>query len=126
MAKKNQSINTIGNILWLLFGGFFLSICWYFLGLILCITIIGIPCGSQCFKLGELSFSPFGKDVEINFSAHPFLNIIWAILFGWELALGYIAAGFINCITIVGIPFGIQSFKLAILALFPFGTKLSY
>lgn len=125
MAKKNKSLNMIGNIIWLLFGGFILAVCWCILGIIFYITIIGIPCGHQCFKICELSFSPFGKDVDINFSAHPILNIIWAIFFGWELALCYIVAGIINCLTIVGIPFGIQSFKLAILALSPFGTKLS-
>ncbi len=123
--KKNNNLNVICNIIWLILGGLVVSICWLFAGIFFCITIIGIPLGKQCFKIMELSFSPFGRNVLTNFNKHPIINLIWAILLGWEMAIGYVLAGIANCLTIVGIPIGLQSFKLAILALFPFGARLN-
>ena len=117
-------MKTIGNILWFLFIGIGAALSWFFLGLLLCITVIGIPFGKQCFKMASLSLFPFGKTVNSNFGSHPIANIIWAVLFGWELALGYLFAGVIFCITIIGIPSGIQCFKIMKLAFFPFGAKV--
>ncbi len=114
----------IANILWFIFGGFFLGLAWCFLGLLLCITIIGIPFGKQCFKAAKLTFFPFGKKVDWNVAKHPIANVLWVILFGWEMALGYFFFGIANCITIIGIPNGIQAFKMMKLALFPFGAKV--
>ncbi len=114
----------IGNIIWLIVGGFFLAASWFVLGVLLCITIVGIPFGLQCLKFARLSLAPFGKDVRVRFFSHPIVNTIWVIFFGWEMALAYIAAGIANCITIVGIPFGLQAFKFAKLALFPFGADI--
>ena len=114
----------IGNILWFIFTGIWTAIAFFILGIIWCITIIGIPFGKQCFKLAGLALFPFGKTVDSNFASHPIANVIWIILFGWSLALGYLIAGVIWCITILGIPFGKQCFKLARLSLIPFGAKV--
>lgn len=125
MAKNKSSCLTVfGNIIWLIFGGLITSFGWLLVGTILCITIIGIPFGKQCFKFAALSLTPFGKEVNTNFGKHPVMNIIWLILFGWEMFLGYIASGLVLCVTIIGIPFGVQIFKLSVLALFPFGAKI--
>lgn len=112
----------VGNIIWFILIGIWSWIGWVLIGLIFCITIIGIPFGMQCFKIAKLSVLPFGKDVDINFDAHPIANILWLIIFGWGFALGYLISALVYCITIIGIPFGIQSFKLAKLSLLPFGA----
>jgi uncharacterized membrane protein YccF (DUF307 family) len=114
----------LGNILWLVLGGLADALSWLLLGLILCITIIGIPFGKQCFKFAELTLSPFGKDVDTRFSAHPLANLLWLILVGWIMAITNFVTGILLCITIIGIPFGLQWFKLAQLSLFPFGAKI--
>lgn len=114
----------IGNILWFILGGVITGLTWCLLGLLLCITVVGIPFGLQCFKAANLSFAPFGKDVHIDFAEHPIANILWVILVGWEMALAYLAYGVIFCITIVGIPLGLQMFKFMKLALFPFGADI--
>ena len=116
--------NAIANIIWFIFGGLILGAVWLLLGLVLCITIIGIPFGLQCFKAAKLTVMPFGKKVDVNFSEHPVANILWAIIAGWEMALGYLFAGILCCITIVGIPLGLQAFKMTKLALLPFGAKV--
>ena len=115
----------LGNIIWVLFGGLFMALGYVISGLILMITIIGIPFGLQTFKLARLTLWPFGTIVKSDFSKHPIANIIWLILGGLELALGYAIAGIIFYITIIGIPFGKQCFKLAQLALFPFGANVA-
>jgi len=117
-------LRLLGNIIWFIFGGFIASILWVILGILLAITIIGIPFASQCFKFAELVLTPFGKDAELNIDKHPIANILWAILIGWEMALGYIAIAAFFAITIIGIPFALQWIKLAKLALFPFGAKI--
>lgn len=117
-------IKIISNILWILLGGIWLALLWAISGIILCVTIVGIPFGVQCFKAAKLSFSPYGKKVNLNFHAHPIANVIWAILGGWEMALAHLVIGIINCITIIGISRGIQCFKIMKLAFFPFGAKV--
>ena len=117
-------MRTLGNIIWFIFGGLFLGLSWALLGLLLYITIIGIPFGSQCFKAAKLTFAPFGKKVTTNFHAHPIANILWAVLVGWEMALSYLVSGLVCCITVIGIPLGIQAFKLSALALIPFGATV--
>ena len=118
-------MKTIGNILWFLFTGLFSALSWFFLGLLWCITIIGIPFGKQCFKLAGLSLFPFGKTVKSDFGKHPIANIIWLVFGGLELAIGFVFAGVLWCINIVGIPFGKQCFKLAALAAVPFGASVN-
>lgn len=115
----------LGNILWFLFGGFLSGLSWCLVGCLWCITIVGIPVGKQCFKLATLSFFPFGKEVDYGGGAGSFLlNILWLVISGLPLALEHLMFGVILCITIVGIPFGLQHFKLAKLALMPFGTRI--
>ncbi len=114
----------IGNILWFILGGVWLGLSWALLGALLCITVIGIPFGMQCFKAATLTFAPFGKTVDTKFDAHPIANVLWAIFVGWEMALGYLIAGIGSCITLIGIPFGLQAFKMMKLAFLPFGAKI--
>lgn len=113
----------LGNVIWFLFGGLVSGLSWLFAGLIWCITIVGIPVGVQCFKLAGLSFFPFEKEVAYGGGAGSFLlNLLWILFTGWALAVEHVAFGVIFCITIVGIPFGLQHFKLAKLALMPSGA----
>ena len=115
----------IGNIFWIVFGGLFSAIGWILAGCIWCISIIGIPVGVQCFKLSSISFNPFGKEVEYDDSAVSFIvNMLWIIISGAELAILNFVIGCILCVTVVGIPFGMQFFKIAKLALAPFGAKV--
>ena len=117
-------LKAIKNILWIILGGLWLAILWSVFGIILCITVVGIPFGVQCFKLARLSFLPFEKKVTIRFKEHPVANIIWAFLGGWEMAIAYLIFGIANCITIIGISKGIQCFKIMKLAFVPFGAKI--
>ena len=115
----------LGNILWILLGGLETAILWFLIGCILCITIIGIPFGTQCFKMAGLTLAPFGKTVINNGGlATGIFNIIWALTFGWMLGAIYVFAGLVNLCTIIGIPFGIHSFKMAALAFWPFGSEI--
>ena len=114
----------LGNIIWFILIGLWTAIGYFVAGILLCITIIGIPFGIQCFKIGSFVLTPFGQDVNTHFEKHPIANIIWLLLFGWGMALSYIFSGIIFCITIIGIPFGKQCFKLAALSLIPFGANI--
>lgn len=116
----------LGNLLWFVFGGFLMGCSWLLAGILWCITIIGIPVGLQCFKFASLAFFPFGKEVIYGGGAGSFLlNIIWLLITGIPLAIESCLVGFFFCITIVGIPFGLQCFKIAKLALMPFGSTVS-
>ncbi|WP_094722248.1 YccF domain-containing protein [Bombiscardovia coagulans] len=118
-------MRTIGNIVWLLLGGIALSLSWALVGIILCLTILGIPLGLQALKMARLTLTPFGMTVYYgNGLGSTLANILWILLVGWWMALGYVAAGLANIITIIGIPFGIQSFKMAQLSLMPFGARI--
>lgn len=117
----------LGNLLWFVFGGFWMGLGWVLSGVLWCVTIVGIPVGLQCFKLAGLAFFPFGKQVIYGGGAGSFLlNILWILLSGLPLAIGSVLCGLIFCITIIGIPFGKQCFKMAKLSLMPFGTTVSY
>ena len=116
----------IGNALWFVFAGLWQGLAWALVGALWCVTVIGIPVGLQCFKLAGLSFFPFGKEVCCGGGAGSFLlNLLWLFFGGIELALGAALNGVLLCVTIVGIPFGLQCFKLAKLALMPFGTEVA-
>ena len=117
-------MRVIGNILWMVFAGFWLAIGYLLTGIFFCITIIGIPYGLQCFKLARFIITPFGKKVDTNFNKHPIINIIWAIFFGCSSALTMIIIGCILCITIVGIPIGLKFFQIAKLLFIPFGSEI--
>lgn len=115
----------LGNMIWFLFGGFIGGLSWILAGCLWCITIVGIPVGLQCFKIAGLTFFPFGKEVVYGGGAVSFfVNIIWLLVSGLPLAIEHLIFGSIFCITVVGIPFGLQHFKLAKLALMPFGASV--
>jgi uncharacterized membrane protein YccF (DUF307 family) len=116
----------IGNLIWLILGGIIAAIGWTIAGVLLCITLIGIPFGIQCFKIAGLSLAPFGKEVSVgNFGAGGLIgNIIWLLVLGWELFLMHIVIAFLLAITIIGLPFAKQHLKLAQLALIPFGARI--
>ena len=117
-------MKVIGNLIWFFVIGLASAVSWFLLGVLWCITIIGIPFGKQCFKIAGLMLWPFGKRIDADFSSHPIANIIWLIFGGLELGIVYAVAGIILCITIIGIPFGKQCFKLATLAIGPFGANI--
>lgn len=118
-------MSLLGNLLWLLLGGLILGLCYIFIGLFFCFTIIGIPFGYQLMKIGLYALFPFGREIEFGGGEPGCLslvfNVIW-ILFGWiELAICHCIAGTVLCLTVIGIPFGLQHFKIARLAFLPFG-----
>ncbi len=118
-------MSLLGNIIWLIFGGFLAGLGYIIGGIALCITIVGIPFGVQAMKIGVATFAPFGREVnqyeDVNSVPNTIFNMIWLLLFGWEIALAHFIHGIILAITIVGLPFAKQHFKLIPLALFPFG-----
>ncbi|HIS55220.1 MAG: YccF domain-containing protein [Lachnospiraceae bacterium] len=115
----------LGNVLWFVFGGCLSGLGWCLAGVLWCITIVGIPVGLQCFKFAKLAFFPFGKEIVYGGGVGSFLlNIIWLVVSGIWLALGSVVTGCLLCITVIGIPFGLQHFKLAKLALMPFGSDV--
>jgi uncharacterized membrane protein YccF (DUF307 family) len=121
-------MNLFGNIIWLIFGGLMAAIGYFIGGLILCITIIGIPWGLQCFKLAGLVLWPFGKKVISDNSSSGCLpvlcNVIWIVFGGWYTALVHVVMGFLLYITIIGIPWGRQHFRLVEISLMPFGKQV--
>lgn len=117
-------MKTLGNILWFILTGLWMAIMYCIIGVVWCITIIGIPFGKQAFKFAKLSLFPFGKTVTKNFGSHPVANVIWIIFGGFSIALGFCLTGVLWCITIIGIPFGKQCFKFASLAFGPFGATI--
>lgn len=118
----------LGNIIWVVFGGFFMSLGYLISGLIIMVTIIGIPFGWQIIKLGLLALWPFGKEVRngnhVAGCLSTIMNLIWILIGGIWIALGHAIFGAIFYITIIGIPFGKQHFKLAHIALTPFGRQI--
>ena len=119
-------VNLLMNILWLIFGGLLSALGWLLVGVLCCITVIGIPVGLQCFKFAKLVVTPFGKKVYFGnmSSGSVVLNVIWILLGGLALCIGSIVMGIGSCLTIIGIPFGLQHFKFAGLALMPFGAEI--
>ena len=128
-------LRLLGNVIWIVFGGFIMGLLWWFFGLLALITIIGIPWARSCFVLGKFAFWPFGREAvnrrylkgydDIGTGCLGLLgNIIWLILAGIWLAIGHLIAALLCFITIIGIPFGIQHMKLALIALAPVGQAV--
>ena len=121
-------MSLIGNLIWFIFGGLLLGIGYLFGGMVLCLTIVGIPFGLQIMKLGLFAMWPFGGEVVPGNNASGclplLLNVLWIICGGIEVALTHLALGIVFSITIIGIPFGMQHFKLMMLALMPFGHQV--
>ncbi|WP_026527154.1 YccF domain-containing protein [Butyrivibrio sp. VCD2006] len=113
------------NIIWIILGGFASALGWWITGILWCITVVGIPVGLQCFKLSSISLNPFGKEIiDEGGAGSCLLNVLWIIFGGIELALGNFLLGCLLCITIIGIPFGKQFFKIAKIAIAPFGMRI--
>ena len=114
----------LGNIIWCIPCGLVMSAFWFILGVAFCATILLIPFGVQCFKIAGLNIWPFGKVVDTCYEARPFANILWAPL-GCIFALVDYIIGIVLCVTLIGIPFGKQCFKLGRLSLIPFGALVA-
>lgn len=120
-------MSLLGNIVWLIFGGFFTAVGFFILGCLWCLSVVGIPIGLQCFKFARLTLSPFGKEVSFEGGMGSILlNVVWWFLGGFAMAVGCVAFGLLLCVTIVGIPFGLQFFKIAKLALLPLGARIRF
>ncbi len=123
-------MNIILNLLWLFLGGFATATSWFIASLIMLISIVGIPWAKACFNIALMNLWPFGSKIEKRESA-PALsalstlgNIVWFIVAGWWLALGHLGLGILFCISVIGIPFGVQHFKLAALSIRPVGRSI--
>lgn len=119
------------NVLWFIFGGFISGLLWLLTALVLAVTIIGLPWSAAAFRLAMFSFAPFGRTAIPRTGWHVgrggldiVLNVVWVLIAGWWLALHHLVLGLIQCITIIGIPFGVQHFKLAAISLAPVGTEI--
>jgi uncharacterized membrane protein YccF (DUF307 family) len=115
------------NIIWLVFSGFWMALGYVFAGVVLGITIIGIPFAIASFRMANFALWPFGRRVVDEPDAGAFStlgNVLWLILAGWWLALGHIGTGIVLCITIIGIPMGVASFKLVPISLLPLGKRI--
>jgi uncharacterized membrane protein YccF (DUF307 family) len=123
-------MNLLGNLIWLIFGGLMAAIGYLLGGIVLCITVFGIPWGLQCFKLAGLVLWPFGKKVVSDSDNMGCLNIlfnlIWLLCGGLYTAIVHIVMGAILYLTIIGIPWGKQHFKLVEISLMPFGKRIIY
>ncbi len=119
----------LGNLIWLILGGLLTALMYWTAGILMCITIIGIPFGVQLLKIGTLSLWPFGHDLVPKAGSETgclqlVFNVLWILLGWWEIALTHLTFGLILCCTIIGIPWGIQHFKLALASVFPFGKEV--
>jgi uncharacterized membrane protein YccF (DUF307 family) len=118
----------LGNILWIIFGGLAVALEYFMAGIALCCTIVGIPFGVQMFKLGMMSLTPFGSHALTSPSGtgciYSIFNLVWMFTGGLAIAATHLVFGIILCITIIGVPFGMQHFKLMSLALWPFGKQV--
>lgn len=116
------------NVLWLLLGGILTAIEYVVASLLLMVTIVGIPFGVQTMKMASLALWPFGKEVRSGSRSdgclYVLMNVLWILLGGIWICLSHLIFGAILCITIIGIPFGLQHFKLASVALMPFGKDI--
>jgi uncharacterized membrane protein YccF (DUF307 family) len=121
-------MSLFGNVIWLIFGGFLAGIGYILGGFLVCLTIVGIPFGQQAIKLGVATMTPFGREIvpmpEAGSLLNMILNLIWLVGLGWGIALTHLTSGLILAVTIIGLPFALQHFKLIPLALFPFGREL--
>lgn len=123
------------NILWFILGGFIGGLAWMLGAVILAITIVGLPWSAAAFRIGVFAFAPFGsrvvdrrlytgRDDLGTGGVGLVLNIVWFVFAGWYIALAHVAVGVAQCVTIIGIPFGFQHFKLALIALAPVGKSV--
>jgi uncharacterized membrane protein YccF (DUF307 family) len=118
----------IGNIIWLLFGGIIIAVQYFVGSIILFVTIIGIPFGLQTLKMASMALWPFGRDTRLQPRSsgclYIIMNVIWLLTGGLWIAVAHLVFGTILCITVIGIPFGLQHYKLTAIALSPFGRDI--
>src|SRR5664279_3643898 len=121
-------MNFLGNLIWLIFGGLIIAIEYFIGSLILMITIVGIPFGIQTLKMAALAMWPFGRETLVHERAsgclYILMNVLWLLTGGLWIAATHALFGVLLCITIIGIPFGLQHFKLTAIALSPFGRDI--
>lgn len=120
-------MRTVLNVVWLVFAGLWMALGYAVVGLICFVTIIGIPFGIACFRIANYCLWPFGRTIEVRHDAGAgslIGNVVWLILAGWWLALGHVIAGIAFCLTIIGIPLGLASFKIVPITLFPLGVEI--
>ena len=128
-------IRAIANLIWFVCGGFIMGLGWWLAGLLMLISIVGIPWARSCFVLGAFSFHPFGREAidrdeltgqdDLGTGALGLIgNVVWLALAGWWLALGHVCVAIANALTIIGIPFAYQHLKLAACALAPVGKTV--
>lgn len=115
----------LGNLIWFILCGLWEGLAYVLVGAFFCVTLVGIPLGVAFFRLAKLTFFPFGKRVDVEYEAHPVGNVIWMALGGAQMAVGYAIIGGLLCVTIIGIPFAKQCFKLMKLAALPYGAQIS-
>jgi uncharacterized membrane protein YccF (DUF307 family) len=120
----------LGNFIWLIFGGFIIAVEYFIGSIILMITIIGIPFGLQTLKMASLAIWPFGRTSRVEATGtgclNTFMNVLWLICGGIWIALSHAIIGLLLCLTIIGIPFGKQHFKLTEVAINPFGRRIMH
>jgi uncharacterized membrane protein YccF (DUF307 family) len=120
-------MRALGNVLWFLLAGWWLALAYVVAGVLACVLIVTIPFGLAAFRLAGYTLWPFGRRVVVRRGAGvPSVlgNLLWIVLFGWELFLAHVVAGLVLLVTIVGIPLGLASLKLSVLALVPLGTRV--
>jgi len=121
-------MNLLGNLVWLILGGIIIAIEYFIGSIVLMITIVGIPFGIQTLKMASLALWPFGRDTRVHPRAsgclYILMNIIWLLTGGLWIAATHAIFGILLCITIIGIPFGLQHLKLTAIALSPFGRDI--
>ncbi len=128
-------MSTLGNVLWFILGGALMGLGWLLVGLLAFVSIVGIPWGKACFVIGQFTFFPFGKEAvgrealsgrpDIGTGALGLLgNVVWFLLAGVWLAIGHMLSAAACFVTIIGIPFAVQHFKLALIALAPIGKTI--
>ncbi len=123
-------MNTLGNIIWLVFGGILIALEYFVASILLFFTIIGIPFGIQTMKMASVALWPFDKEVVSSGSSNgclsTLMNLIWIFIGGIWISISHLLFGILFSITIIGLPWGIQHFKLAALALTPFGKEVVF
>src|ERR1700734_3548903 len=115
------------NVIWLVLCGWWMAILYALFGIVACILIITIPFGIAAFRISGYVLWPFGRSVVMrrDFGVGALIgNIIWIVLFGWELAIGHLVSGVLLCLTIIGIPLGLANFKLIPISLLPLGVRV--
>ena len=123
-------MNLLLNILWIVLGGFLVTFFYFTGGIALCLTIVGIPWGIQCFKLGIFALFPFGSETQFRPQSDTqtmlnlILNVVWLVFGGIQAVLTHLVLGVLLCVTIIGIPFGLQHFKMVKLSIMPFGREI--